>query len=88
MIKYIKEPVSGIEKSKKTKSFAVSSTSALNLFDMATTNYENLYKLSRIMEIHNMALGIRSPSNALLSLWSILELLLEKEKNDKAAYII
>ena len=47
---------------------------------MATTNYENLYKLSRIMEIHNMALGIQSPSNALLSLWSILELLLEKEK--------
>lgn len=81
-IKYIKEPVSGIEKSKRTKSFAVSSTSALNLFDMATTNYENLYKLSRIMEIHNMALGIQSPSNALLSLWSILELLLEKEKND------
>ena len=34
------------------------------------------------MEIHNMALGIQSPSNALLSLWSILELLLEKEKND------
>ena len=29
-----------------------------------------------------MALGIRAPSNALLSLWSILELLLEKEKND------
>ena len=81
-IKYIKESVSGIEKSKRTKSFAVSSTSALNLFDMATTNYENLYKLSRIMEIHNMALGIQSPSNALLSLWSILELLLEKEKND------
>lgn len=81
-IKYIKEPVSGIEKSKKTKSFVVSSTSALNLFDMATTNYENLYKLSRIMEIHNMALGIQSPSNVLLSLWSILELLLEKEKND------
>lgn len=45
-------------------------------------NYENLYKLSRVMEIHNMALAIRSPSNALLSLWSILELLLEKEEND------
>lgn len=81
-IKFIEEPVSGIEKSKRTKSFEKSSTSALNLFDMATTNYENLYKLSRIMEIHNMALEIQSPSNALLSLWSILELLLEKERND------
>ena len=81
-LKFIKEPVSGIEKAKSTKSFEKSSTGAVDLFDKATMNYENLYKLSRIMEIHNMALAIRSPSNALLSLWSILELLLEKEETD------
>lgn len=81
-LKFIKEPVSGIEKAKSTKSFEKSSTGAVDLFDKATMNYENLYKLSRVMEIHNMALAIRSPSNALLSLWSILELLLEKEETD------
>lgn len=81
-LKFIKEPVSGIEKAKRTKSFEKSSIGAVDLFDKATMNYENLYKLSRVMEIHNMALAIRSPSNALLSLWSILELLLEKEEND------
>lgn len=81
-LKFIKEPVSGIEKAKRTKSFEKSSIGAVDLFDKATMNYENLYKLSRVMEIHNMALAIRSPSNVLLSLWSILELLLEKEEND------
>ena len=81
-VKFIKEAVSGTEKAKRTKSFEKSSLSALDLFDKATMNYENLYKLSRIMEIHNMALGIKSPSNVLLSLWSILELLLEKEETD------
>ena len=81
-LKFITEPVSGIEKAKKTKSFEKSSIGALDLFDKATMNYENLYKLSRVMEIHNMALEIKSPSNALLSLWSILELLLEKEENE------
>lgn len=81
-LKFIKEPVSGIEKAKRTKSFEKSSVGAVDLFDKAIMNYENLYKLSRVMEIHNMALAIRSPSNALLSLWSILELLLEKEEND------
>lgn len=81
-IKFIKEPVSGIEKSKRTRSFEKSSLDAVDLFDKATMNYENLYKLSRVMEIHNMALAIHSPSNVLLSLWSILELLLEKEETD------
>ena len=62
--------------------FEKSSLDAVDLFDKATMNYENLYKLSRVMEIHNMALAIHSPSNVLLSLWSILELLLEKEETD------
>lgn len=81
-IKVIKESVSGVEKAKRMNSFEKSSISAINLFDKAIMNYENLYKLSRIMEIHNMALEIKSPSNSLLSLWSILELLLEKEETD------
>ena len=81
-IKFIKEEVSGAERAKRTKSFEKSSLGALDLFNKATMNYENLYKLSRIMEIHNMALGIKSPSNVLLGLWSILELLLEKGETD------
>lgn len=81
-IKFIKDPISGIEKVRKNKSFEKSSVGALDLFDKATMNYENLYKLSRVMEIHNMALDLKSPANTLLSLWSILELLLEKEEND------
>ena len=52
------------------------------IYEINPLFYENLYKLSRIMDIHNMALAMQSPSNALLSLWSILELLLEKEKKD------
>jgi len=81
-VKLVKESISGLQKSKRIKTVETSAIGAVNLFDIATTNYANLYNLSRVMEIRNMAMRIHAPGNALLSLWSILELLLEKKETD------
>ena len=81
-IETIKEKVSGVDKTRKIQSFERSYASTADLFDIATANYENLYKMSRIMEIHNTAIATEAQNNVLLSLWSILELLLEENETD------
>lgn len=81
-IEFIKENVSGINRTRRIQSSEKTYASTTGLLDIATANYENLYKMSRIMEIHNTAIVTKSQSNVLLSLWSILELLLEENETD------
>lgn len=81
---YICPEVTGIKKSAKIYSRQKSTIETTDLFDIARSSRLNFYFLSRIMEIHNIAFEMNSPSNSLLDLWSILELLLEKDyKSDR-----
>ena len=77
---YVRPEVIGIKKSAKSSSLEKSTSSTKDLFNIARSNPMNFYILSRIMEIHNIAFGMDAPANSLLDLWSILELLLEKDK--------
>lgn len=78
--KKIDESVKGVKKSAKVSSRIKSSKLAKELFvNSLFGDTNNLYLLSRIMEIHNTAMKMDSASNALLDLWSIFELLLEKD---------
>ena len=76
---YVRPEVIGIKKSAKVSSLEKSTSSTRDLFSIARSNSVNFYILSRIMEIHNIAFRMDAPANSLLDLWSILELLLEKD---------
>lgn len=60
------------------------SSDAVQLFNISRVSFENLYKMSRLTEIHNAALQSTNLENALLDFWSILELLQEKVKDSHA----
>ncbi len=75
----IRPEAKGIQKSIKGVKQENLIKRARGMFDFATEQPDNFYNLIRIMDIHNTAVGTESASNALLSLWSISELLLEKE---------
>lgn len=82
---YVRPEVTGISKSAKVGSREKSFQDASSLFELARTNVVNFYVLSRVTEIHNIAFGMDSASNSLLDLWSVFELLLEKnESNGKS----
>lgn len=77
---YLRPEVTGIKKSAKNSSLEKSTSNTKDLFNIARSNPMNFYILSRVMEIHNIALRMDSSANSLLDLWSILELLIEKDK--------
>lgn len=83
-VEYVRPEVTGIKKSAKVGSFEKAKTNASEVFDIARSSPMNFYFLSRIMEIHNIAFGVDSPTNSLLDLWSIFELLLEKENDSES----
>lgn len=76
---YVRPETKGIQKSIKGIKQDNLVKYAKRMFDFATENSDNFYDLIRIMDIHNTAVRMESSSNALLSLWSIPEMLLEKE---------
>lgn len=76
---YVRPEAKGIQKSIKGIKQQNLVKHAKRMFDFATEHPNNFYDLIRIMDIHNTAVRMESSSNALLSLWSIPEMLLEKE---------
>lgn len=82
----VKPEVRGIKKSAQIYSREESTNGANDLLKLSMTSLKNFYMLTRIMEIHSTAIELESSSNSLLDLWSILELILEKDlqKNDKS----
>lgn len=70
----------GIRKSVKKDSRSDSLEKAKSMLDISTRTMSAFYHLNRVLDIHNTALDVESPQSALLSLWSILELLLEESK--------
>ncbi len=79
----VEKMVKGVEKSAKISGKINSELKANSVFVSALLREnDTMYILSRITEIHNTALRVDSASNALLDLWSILELLLEEETKD------
>lgn len=82
----VRPEVRGIKKSAQIYSREESTNGANDLLKLSMTSLKNFYMLTRIMEIHSTAIELESSSNSLLDLWSILELILEKDlqKNDKS----
>ena len=79
---YIRPDIKGVNKSANILNKNNSVKGTMSIFDSVLVNPYNFYLLTRIMDIHNVAIGMESDSNALLDLWSILELVLEKENED------
>lgn len=77
----------GIRKSVKKDSRSDSLEKAKSMLDISTRTMSLFYHLNRVLDIHNTALEVASPQSALLSLWSILELLLEENKTGNASRI-
>lgn len=62
-------------------SHEVSSKNAESLIKALFVNHENLSDLSKITRIHNSAIYSENTSDSLLSLWSILESVVEEDQN-------
>lgn len=77
----------GIKKSVKTIKKIVSLVNAEKMLDISLRSIETFYKMNRLLDIHNNALEVESPQSSLLSLWSILELILEENKGSKNSRI-
>ena len=60
----------------------VSSKNAESLIEALFANEENLVNISRITRIHNSAVCAENTSDSLLSLWSILESIVEDDKEE------
>lgn len=56
------------------------------LFKVLFTNYENLSDFLKITNIHNSAIHSENTSESLLSLWSILESIVEEDGNDNMKF--
>ena len=76
---YIEPEAKGIQKSIKGIKQQSLVNDAKVMFEFAINKPDNFYDLMRIMDIHNTAVCMDSAANALLSMWSIFEILLEKE---------
>ncbi|MBR5650319.1 hypothetical protein [Pseudobutyrivibrio sp.] len=78
----------GIKKSVKKDSRNDSLDKAKSMLDISLRTMSAFYHLNRLLDIHNTALEVESPQSALLSLWSILELLLEENKKGGSSRIV
>lgn len=54
-----------------------------NLLKLTFSSRKNLREISKVTQIHNVAVASENASDSLLSLWSLLESLIENNNNDK-----
>lgn len=74
--KLLKYRVSSLSREDSTKN-------AETLIKAFFTNFENLSSFSKITKIHNAAICSENTSDSLLSLWSILESIVEEDSNSE-----
>ncbi len=73
--KLLKYRVSSLSRDASTKN-------AESLIKVLFKNYENLFSFSKITSIHNSAISSENTSDSLLSLWSILESIVDDDNNE------